>query len=161
MERPPTRPLPEAPPRGGWPARFRGRGLRVTAGALVAYGVVVLVAEVGGGRSSEGPPAAPSFSLVHLALTIALAAGVLLRRRWAWWGTAAVLGLEVLLLLPLLLAAAGGWGTGGLLEDRDLALLVLETGGAVLVLLLLWTTRREIASDGRPSGEEDPDDEGA
>jgi len=121
-------------PRQGHGALARSPSAAPAVAFLVVYGVLVLVAAFVGVRREAGLPTAPSWSVLHLVVVMALTFGLHHAQRWAWWGALAFAGAALLGLVPVTLAVLGGPGITVVLPRFDL---MLVTGQAVALILLL------------------------
>jgi hypothetical protein len=115
----------------------------VAATTLVFYGLVLLVGAALGVRRQAGAATAPSWSVLHLVVALALAIGLIRRQRWAWWGALVFSVVWLLLLGPLVIALLGGPGITLLLPRIDLILVGLEAAALVLLIGLLVQMRRQ------------------
>jgi hypothetical protein len=114
----------------------------IAATTLTFYGLLLLAAAVLGLREQAGLPTAPSWSVFHLIVVLALAIGLIRGENWAWWGSLALAGVALFLLAPLWTALLGGPGLTLLIPRADLVLVALEAASLVFVLLLLLQIKR-------------------
>jgi hypothetical protein len=114
---------------------------RVAAYTLVLYGLVVLLAAMVGVRREAGLATAPSWSVLHLVVVLALALGLLRAQPWARWGAVALSVAALILLMPVLSALVGGPGLTLLIPRLDLALVALQAAALTFLLVLLLRRR--------------------
>jgi hypothetical protein len=114
----------------------------VAAIILMFYGLLLLAAAVLGLREQAGLPTAPSWSIFHLIVVLALAIGLIRGERWAWWGSLVLAGVALFLLAPLWTALLGGPGLSMLVPRADLVLVGLEAASLAIVLVLLLQIER-------------------
>jgi hypothetical protein len=124
----------------------------VAAITLVFYGMLLLTAAALELRRHAGMATAPSWSLFHLVVTLALAIGLLRGQPWAWWGSLVLSVVALLLLMPLVTALLGGPGLTLLVPRADLVIVSLEAASLMFLLILLVQLRLappEVASGRR------------
>jgi hypothetical protein len=115
------------------------RNRALAAGALLFYGLLLVVADVLGVREQAGMPTASIWSILHLAVVALLAVGVLQAQHWAWWGSLVMASVALFLLAPVVIALVGGSGLAVLVPTVHLVLVCLE--GVTLVFLIALLTR--------------------
>jgi hypothetical protein len=120
----------------------RGRLPAIAGTTLVFYGLVLLTGAALGVRRQAGSATAPSWSVLHLAVVLSLAIGLIRSQRWAWWGALVLSVVWLLLLGPLVLALLGGPGITLLLPRVDLVLVGLEAAALLFLIGLLIQMRR-------------------
>lgn len=111
---------------------------------LVIYGAVVMFAAIVEVRDRAEFPTAPSWTILHLVVLLALSLSLLRGLAWAWWGAIVLVGVELLLLLPLAIAVVGGAAAGAaeLMSLLDIALVTAEVLLLAVALWLLIQVRR-------------------
>lgn len=114
----------------------------VAAVTLMFYGLLLLAAAVLGIREQADMATAPSWSIFHLVVVLALAIGLLRGQLWAWWGSVVLAGAAFFLLAPLWTALLGGPGLASLVPRLDLVLVSLEAAALAVLLLVLVQIRR-------------------
>ena len=115
---------------------------KAAAWMLVIYGLLVAAAALVGLRRDAGMVTAPSWTIFHLVVLLALAVSLLRAQPWAWWCAVALAAVELIMLLPLVAALLGGSGITLLIPRLDLVLVALEALALVTVLVLLLRMRR-------------------